>query len=108
MTNLAKTSLDAAFKGLREKKILFIEEDYFNGGKRITPSKTRKYRFESPPPELNSMAVILTLKADQWEPTIWFRLLRTLFTLDELRESYPYAYHRIMTVEPLPIGRSAA
>ncbi|MDP9729678.1 TOTE conflict system archaeo-eukaryotic primase domain-containing protein [Alicyclobacillus tolerans] len=108
MTALAKDSLDKALKALRDKGILCVTDEYFHSSKGIVPSRTRKYRFGNSPPKSTSTAVLLTLTHDQWEPSLWFRLLRTLMTREQLKAFYPFAYHRILRAEPLPIGRSTA
>ncbi|WP_143027504.1 hypothetical protein [Alicyclobacillus hesperidum] len=108
MTHLAKDSLDRAMKGLRDKGILVVQEEYFNGRDGIFPSKTRKYCFGNPPGKSSHQAVLLILTKEQWDPTLWFRLLVSLFTKEQLKNWYPFAYHRICRVEPILLGRSTA
>jgi len=107
MTALANESLDKAFKGLRSKGVLVVESEYFHGGHGIVPSKTRQYRLSNLPPS-TAMAILVALKPNKWVSSLWFSILRSLFTVEELKVSYPFAYHRILRSEPLPIRSSIA
>lgn len=108
MSGLAKNSLDSAFKALRDKGILIVNKDYYHAINGIVPSRTRQYRFATPPAAQTVNAILLTIDPEDWNSNLWFRLLRTLFMPDELKRWYPFAYHRILSVRPLFLGHSSA
>ncbi|KPV43828.1 TOTE conflict system archaeo-eukaryotic primase domain-containing protein [Alicyclobacillus ferrooxydans] len=108
-TKLAKSTLDKAMKALKQKGVIVVVKNYYHSASGIVPSRTTMYRFaDSPKPNSLQTALVTLKKDDEWDSSLWFRLLCTVFTVEELKRFYPHSYHRILRAEPLPIGRSAA
>lgn len=79
LTSLANDSLDKAIKSLRDNGVLVVAEEYVHSTG-LRPSQTRKYRLASEPPKTRVDQAICKVSLDTWQPELWFRLLRTLFT----------------------------
>lgn len=107
LTGLAKDTTDKAINALRNGGILVIESEYSHS-KGILSSKSRRYRIVDESSFSRVVSPIVTIGSHQWSSQLWFQLLMTLFTVHELKDSYPFAYHRIVKTSTIRIGKVSA
>jgi len=107
LTGLAKDSLDRTVKELRDKQRILSMVKNYSHSLNVLKSKVRQYRLKGKPKQTSMGPPLYVITAVTWDSSLWFQLLRTLFSEVELKRDYPFASHRIMKVPPLSIGSTA-
>ncbi len=86
----------AAITELRDKIGIMTVAKNYSHQTGYFKAQTTNYRLSEVPDKDVISTTLVSVDEDSWSADLWFHLLKVVFTVDELRKLYPFAWHRIV------------